>query len=159
MAAICGRWVMQMICLSLESCPIFSETFHAVLPLIPVSISSKIKVAVSSLSANTVLKASMIRDNSPPLATCQIGRMASPGFTEIRNSILSYPSAWKWSGSEVTSMSNCTSIKLRSIIAAFSFLLNGSAASFRNPESILQISRICCFLSSICFFNCSKYNS
>lgn len=69
----------------------FSETFCAVLPLIPVSISSKIKVSVSSRSARIVLIASMIRDSSPPETTFASGRIASPGFVEIKNSTASVP--------------------------------------------------------------------
>ena len=65
-AAIWGRWVMHKTwCLFLNTAS-FSETFHAVFPLIPASISSKTKVPVLSLSAKTLFKASMIRDNSPP---------------------------------------------------------------------------------------------
>lgn len=68
-----------------------SETFCAVLPLIPVSISSKINVSISSLSARIAFNASMIRDNSPPDTICPSGFRVSPGFVEMRYWISSVP--------------------------------------------------------------------
>ena len=43
---------------------------------------------MASLSANTVLIANIIRDNSPPDATFPSGFTGSPGFVEIKNSKL-----------------------------------------------------------------------
>ena len=70
---------------------IFSATFCAVLPLIPVSISSKIKVSVSSLSAIRVLIASIILESSPPDTTLDNSLTGSPGLVEIKKQILSFP--------------------------------------------------------------------
>ena len=58
------------------------QVARAVIPEIPVSISSKISVGVSSSSARTVFTASMTRDSSPPDATFPIGFRGSPGFAE-----------------------------------------------------------------------------
>ncbi len=86
MAAIWGRWVMHSTWWAWATVSSCSETRQAVLPLMPVSISSKIRVSMSSLPASTVLMASMMRDSSPPLATWLKALTPSPGLVEIRNS-------------------------------------------------------------------------
>ena len=53
-------------CQNTSAVPLLSMRF---LPLIPVSISSKINVSMASFPASTVLIASITRDSSPPLAT------------------------------------------------------------------------------------------
>ena len=63
-----------------------SATICAVFPLIPVSISSKIIVSISSSPASIDLIASIILDNSPPGATFAKDFTSSPGFVEIKNS-------------------------------------------------------------------------
>ena len=93
MAAICGKWVMQITWWLWEIIASFSDTFWAVLPLIPVSISSKIKVSILSLSARIALIASIIRLSSPPEATFPKGFLGSPGLVEIKNSASSVPLA------------------------------------------------------------------
>ena len=70
---------------------IFSATIVAVLPLIPVSISSKIKVSISSSEARIDFMASIIRESSPPDATLFNGLTGSPGFVEIIKLTLSNP--------------------------------------------------------------------
>ena len=118
---------------------IFSETFCAVLPLIPVSISSKISVSVSSLLARTDLIPSMILESSPPEAILASGRKSSPGFTLIINSASSAPSGVILPVCR-TSISNLTCPKLRSSsawrISAESFF----AAAVRIPVIPAHIS-------------------
>ena len=63
-----------------------------VLPDIPVSISSKIRVSISSASPVTHLMASMILESSPPLAMEDKGLGASPGLRDILKSMVSNPS-------------------------------------------------------------------
>ena len=67
--------------------PIFWEVF----PEIPVSISSKIREGVDSLSASATFRASMILESSPPEAISAIGFGGSPGLEEIRKEISSMP--------------------------------------------------------------------
>ena len=64
--AICGRWLIAITCLFVDKSSIFSPTIWAVLPEIPVSISSNIMVSTSSKSAKISLKASIILEISPP---------------------------------------------------------------------------------------------
>ena len=61
----------------------------------PVSISSKTRVPTSSLSAAMVLKASMMRESSPPEAVRLRGLSGSPALTEMRKRTRSRPEAEK----------------------------------------------------------------
>ena len=60
-------------------------------PPMPWSISSKIRVGVSSARPSTVFSASIRRDVSPPDATLASGRSGSPGLAETRNATVSSP--------------------------------------------------------------------
>ena len=64
-------------------------TICAILPLIPVSISSNTIVGMCSARAVIFLTASMKRDISPPLITLASGLSGSPGFALIRKRTLS----------------------------------------------------------------------
>ena len=88
----------------------FSATSCAVFPLIPASISSNISVLDTSVSAITLLIASMILDNSPPDAIFARGFISSPGLVDIINLTLSVPVESGFFSSN--SASNLTSRKL-----------------------------------------------
>ena len=88
----------------------FSATSCAVFPLIPASISSNISVLDISVSAITLLIASIILDNSPPDAIFDKGFISSPGLVDIMNLILSIPAESGFFSSN--SASNFTSRKL-----------------------------------------------
>ena len=91
--AICGECVTQIICVFLESSRNFSATLLTVSPEIPVSISSKISTEILSTAENTVLRASIIREISPPEAILARGLNVSPTFVAIKNSALFMPCA------------------------------------------------------------------
>ena len=80
-----------MICVFLESSLNFSATLRTVSPEIPVSISSKINTEILSTSENTLFRASIIREISPPDAILASGLKVSPTFVVIKNSALSVP--------------------------------------------------------------------
>lgn len=134
MAAICARCVMAITCLLPAISAIFSDTFCAVLPLIPVSISSNIRVGMSSVSAITDFNASMIRDSSPPEAISERGLSGSPGFVEMRNDTLSTP--FSLSSVSVIATSNCTERKLRSVRAFIVLSFSTEAYFFLIFESL-----------------------
>ena len=69
----------------------FSATAFAAFPLIPVSISSKIKTDVLSVLASTVFIASIILDISPPDAILLNSFSSSPTFVFMKNTTLSFP--------------------------------------------------------------------
>ncbi len=72
-----------------RSVPSFSDTFCAVRPLIPTSISSKISVSIHLYLPLHFLTASMILESSPPEATSVNGFTCCPWLSEIsRNSII-----------------------------------------------------------------------
>ena len=108
----------------------FSATFPAVIPLMPESISSKISVGVSSLSASTVLIARRILESSPPETVVPSGFGGSPGFTEIKNSASSIPRADIFASCKKR-ISSCTSRKLRSSSPALISFVKEIAAFFR----------------------------
>ena len=62
------------------------------MPEIPVSISSKITVFISSLCAKIDLIANITREISPPDATFASGFISSEMLVDIKNSTLSIPS-------------------------------------------------------------------
>ena len=68
-----------------------APTFWAILPLTPVSISSKIKRGSLSFFAKTDLSANIILETSPPDATLANGFASSPKLVEIKNSTSSKP--------------------------------------------------------------------
>ena len=84
--AIWGKWLIEITCLSFDKSISFSPTTNAVLPLIPVSISSKIRVFISSKSDITDLNPSIILEISPPDAIDAIGFKSCPKFVLIRKS-------------------------------------------------------------------------
>ena len=116
---------------------IFSATFIAVWPLIPVSISSKINVSISSSVARIDLIASIILDNSPPDATFTNGLTDSPGLVEIINSTLSNPFSPMLSFLVIW-ISNSTAIKLRSTNACFTRTSSSFAAFFLCSDNFVQ---------------------
>lgn len=71
----------------------FSDTTCDILPEMPVSISSKTIVPMSSTPARIFLKASINLDISPPEIIFASGLSGSPTFGEIINSTLSIPFA------------------------------------------------------------------
>ena len=83
---------MAITCLFFDKSRIFSPTIWAVLPLMPVSISSNIIVSISSKLAKTSLKASIILEISPPEAVLVRDVKFSPLFVLIKKSISSKPS-------------------------------------------------------------------
>ena len=56
-----------------------------------ITASSKTKTGISSASASTAFRASIIRDISPPEATFASGLVSSPGLREMKNSTASIP--------------------------------------------------------------------
>ena len=91
--AICGRWVMQSTCtlrlMRRMSCPMRP----AMVPLTPVSISSKTTVGRLRRPATRVLRASMRRAISPPEAVSARSRGGMPGLAEKRKATVSVPPA------------------------------------------------------------------
>ena len=94
MAAIWGRWVMDITCrwlspISSMICAIFSATR----PLTPVSISSKMMVGSLTVPLIMALSDSMTRAISPPDATCDTGCKGELVLALKRNATLSTPVA------------------------------------------------------------------
>ena len=116
---------------------IFSETFCAVRPLIPVSISSKIKVSIWSRSARIAFRASMILESSPPDTIFPRGFRLSPGLVEISYSTSSNPFSEKLFFCRNV-MANCTSRKFRSFKPWITFSSSCLLYSFRTTESPMQ---------------------
>ena len=95
----------------------FSATLSEATPEIPVSISSKTSVPVSSTSERIVLIASIILDASPPEAILLNGFAASPGLALKLKEISSVPTDEKYFSFEcsLNSTTNCDEGISRSI--------------------------------------------
>ena len=132
-----------------------SATICAVFPLIPVSISSKIIVSISSSPASIDLIASIILDNSPPEATFAKDFTSSPGFVEIKNSTSSCPLADTFSFFDILIL-NLTDKKFKSSRALTTvsssfiayFLRRDESLSHNTTNSLISLSNFV-FVSSL----------
>ena len=117
-------------------------------------------VSVSSCSASTDLSASMIRESSPPLATCESGFFSCPAFNEIKNRTWSIPFADKCVSLCSTSIAKSTYGKFRERSACFISFSSFAASlhlildAFWHSASSFSF---CCTSSSCSFIlYCSK---
>ena len=108
-AAICGRWVTHRTWWRRASAQRLRPIGSALRPPIPVSISSKTSVGVSSTSARTCLIARATRLISPPEAILASGRAGSPEFGASRNTTWSTPLASNASASPSSSTAGSSS--------------------------------------------------
>ena len=90
--ATCGECVIAITWFFFDILFIFSETFEAIFPLSPLSTSSKIRVKLPSLSAESDLIIKSNLDNSPPEATFLIELNSEFLFVLNNTSNSSYPS-------------------------------------------------------------------
>ena len=144
-----------------EISPSFFATMLAVIPLIPLSISSKMRVGIISEELIMFLKASMILDISPPDAILYSGFRGSPRLVEIRISTLSIPSSVGVSR-DSTVIFIRASLKLRSASSARIFDSSSEAISFLIPVRALQASINLSLEAISCFsrrcFSSSKFS-
>ena len=135
---------------------IFSATFWAALPLIPVSISSNMKVSILSTSARTVFNANIIRLISPPDAILLRGLISSPMLAENINSTMSAPFLSKPSLGSIETLNSALGIlkSLKISLMFFSILIDFSFLIWVIFKQIF-----CIFAVMFCFFKRYSFKS